>query len=168
MNITFDYISTNGIKLHTALDGPKDGKPVILLHGFPDAWFGWAAQIPALAAAGFRVIVPDQRGYNLSDKPRGKAQYRINILGQDILGLADALSIDRFHLVGHDFGAMVSWELAMTFPDRLDRLVIANVPHPYVMRQYLRKSQANVWVDHQTRLSIRYGEECRIPPYTLW
>ncbi|MFX0092713.1 MAG: alpha/beta fold hydrolase [Candidatus Hodarchaeota archaeon] len=87
---------------------------------------------------------PDQRGYNLSDKPKGKASYRMNLLVQDILGLADTLDLDRFHLVGHDFGAMVSWSIAMFSPERLHRLVIANVPHPYVMQQYIRKNLAQL------------------------
>ena len=73
MTTHFKHISTNGIRLHTALAGSEDGEPVFLLHGFPDAWFGWEAQIGPLADAGFRVIVPDQRGYNLSDKPNGVA-----------------------------------------------------------------------------------------------
>jgi pimeloyl-ACP methyl ester carboxylesterase len=144
MEITFDYVPTNGIKLHTAFSGPKNGKPVFLLHGFPDAWFGWKSQIHALASVGFRVIAPDQRGYNLSDKPKGKTKYRMNILTQDILGLADTLGLDRFHLAGHDFGAMVSWSIAMFSPERLFRLVIANVPHPHVMQQYIRKNLAQL------------------------
>jgi pimeloyl-ACP methyl ester carboxylesterase len=138
MNISFKTLSTNGIGLHTALAGPKDGEPVFLLHGFPDAWFGWEAQIGPLADAGFRVIIPDQRGYNLSDKPKGVSNYRMNILTQDILGLADALGYERFNLAGHDFGAMVSWNLATHHPARLKRLAIANVPHPKVMQDYLR------------------------------
>ncbi|MGB3702321.1 MAG: alpha/beta hydrolase, partial [Anaerolineales bacterium] len=133
----FETLSTNGIHLHTALAGPKDGEPVFLLHGFPEAWFGWEAQIGPLAEAGFRVIVPDQRGYNLSDKPKGVSNYGMNILAQDILGLADALGYERFHLAGHDFGAMVSWNLAMHHPARIKRLAIANVPHPTVMQNYL-------------------------------
>lgn len=71
MTLKFNHINTNGIRLHTALAGPAEGEPVFLLHGFPDAWFGWEAQIDPLVDAGFRVIVPDQRGYNLSDKPTG-------------------------------------------------------------------------------------------------
>ena len=138
MPIRFEYIPTNGIRLHTALAGPENGDPVFLLHGFPDAWFGWEAQIEPLAEAGFRVIVPDQRGYNLSDKPIGVSSYQMDTLGDDILGLADALGHDRFHLAGHDFGAMVGWNLAMRHPQRLQRLAIANVPHPVVMRNYLR------------------------------
>jgi len=138
MTMNFEYITTNGIRLHTALAGPEDGEPVILLHGFPDAWFGWEIQIESLAASGFRVIVPDQRGYNLSDKPKGVTNYTMDTLVDDILGLADALDYDRFHLAGHDFGAMVSWNLAMRQPARVNRLAIANVPHPAVMRDYLR------------------------------
>jgi pimeloyl-ACP methyl ester carboxylesterase len=137
MTMNFEYISTNGIRLHTTLEGPEDGEPVFLLHGFPDAWFGWEAQIEPLAESGFKVIVPDQRGYNLSDKPKGVANYQMSLLAADILGLADALGYDRFHLAGHDFGAMVSWNLAMHHPERLKRLAIANVPHPAVMRNYL-------------------------------
>jgi pimeloyl-ACP methyl ester carboxylesterase len=135
---TFEYLATNGIRLHTALAGPPDGDPVFLLHGFPDAWFGWQAQIGPLAEAGFRVIAPDQRGYNLSDKPPGVASYRMSALVGDILGLAAALGYQRFHLAGHDFGAMVGWNLAMRHPQRLARLAIANVPHPAVMAAFLR------------------------------
>lgn len=138
MTVRFEFIPTNGIKLHTAIDGPDDGVPVFLLHGFPEAWFGWEHQIGKLAASGFRVIVPDQRGYNLSDKPEGISSYAMSCLVGDILGLADALGHDRFHLAGHDFGAMVAWNLALRHPRRLKRLAIANVPHPAIMRSYLR------------------------------
>jgi pimeloyl-ACP methyl ester carboxylesterase len=139
ISIRFDFIPTNGIRLHTAVAGPEDGEPVILLHGFPEAWFGWEPQIHALAAAGFRVIAPDQRGYNLSDKPKGIISYRMDTLVADVVGVADALGFERFNLAGHDFGAMVSWLLAVHYPERLRRLVIANVPHPVVMRSYVRK-----------------------------
>lgn len=138
MTLRFEYITTNRIKLHTALDGPEVGEPVFLLHGFPEAWFGWESQIGELAASGFRVIVPDQRGYNLSDKPKRVSSYRMTALVDDILGMADILGYERFHLAGHDFGAMVGWNLAIRHPQRLMRLAIANVPHPAVMGSYLR------------------------------
>jgi len=144
MTIHFESISTNGIRLHTALAGPENGEPVFLLHGFPDAWFGWEAQISPLVEAGFRVIVPDQRGYNLSDKPKGASSYQMDTLVNDILGLADMLGYESFYLAGHDFGAMVSWNLAMRYPKRLKRLAIANVPHPAVMQSYLRTHPSQV------------------------
>lgn len=138
MTIHFAYLSTNGVRLHTAIAGPADGEPVFLLHGFPEPWFGWEPQVLALAGAGFRVISPDQRGYNLSDKPQGVSSYRMDALVDDILGLADVLGYERFHLAGHDFGAMVGWSLAMRSPERVRRLAIANVPHPAVFRDYMR------------------------------
>ena len=138
MSLQFKHLSTNSIKLHTALAGPADGEPVILLHGFPEPWFSWINQIETLTEAGFRVVVPDQRGYNLSDKPTGVGSYKMDLLVEDILGLADALGIDKFYLAGHDFGAMVSWGLALRQPERINKMVIANVPHPAVFRSYLR------------------------------
>ncbi len=138
IGIRFEHINTNGIQLHTALAGPADGDPVILLHGFPEAWFGWENQIEPLVRAGFRVIVPDQRGYNLSDKPIGVDQYKKSVLVDDILGLADQLGYEKFHLAGHDFGAMVSWNLALHSPERINRMAIANVPHPAIFRNYLK------------------------------
>ena len=140
MNIYFKFFQTNGIKLHTAISGQPDGEPVILLHGFPEAWFGWEAQIQNLAAAGYRVIAPDQRGYNLSDKPKGKAAYQVNKLAQDIIGLANTLGIEQFNVAGHDWGAMVCWYIAIRYPRRVKRLVIANVPHPTIMSKFLRRN----------------------------
>ena len=144
MKIHFEQIPTNGIRLHTALAGPADGQPVITLHGFPEAWFGWEYQLQTLAEAGFRVIAPDQRGYNLSDKPEGIDNYQIEHLVKDILGLADSLGLDRFHLAGHDWGAIVAWSLALANPERVKHLAIANVPHPAVFRSYLRTHPAQM------------------------
>lgn len=140
-NLKFEetFINTNGIKLHTIMAGPQSGSPVILLHGFPETWRCWIRQLPALAAAGCRVIVPDQRGYNLSDKPKGIENYRMEELTRDILGLIDALEYEKVNLVGHDFGALVAWMLATKHPERLHRLGIINVPHPAVMWRFLRR-----------------------------
>ena len=133
------YIETNGIKLHVVMAGPEDGQPVILLHGFPEFWYGWRKQIPALTKTGYRVIVPDQRGYNLSDKPKGARSYRVDILAQDILGLMDALGYNKVHLIGHDWGAIVAWALAVWHPERLHKLGILNVPYPDVLLNFLRR-----------------------------
>ena len=102
-------IQTNGITLHVVQAGPADGDLVILLHGFPEFWYGWKAQITYLAEQGYRVWAPDQRGYNLSDKPDGIDAYRMSELVADVIGLIDAAGVDRVYLVGHDWGAAVAW-----------------------------------------------------------
>ncbi|MCI0553003.1 MAG: alpha/beta hydrolase [Anaerolineae bacterium] len=133
------FITTNGIRLHTVMAGPQSGIPVILLHGFPENWRSWIRQLPALVDAGCRVIMPDQRGYNLSDKPKGVKNYRISLLVDDIAGLIDALEYDKVNLIGHDWGAGVAWMLALWHPERLHRLGILNVPHPAVIRRFLQR-----------------------------
>jgi pimeloyl-ACP methyl ester carboxylesterase len=133
------YIETNDIRLHTVLAGPQSGIPVILLHGFPENWRCWIRQIPALVDAGCRVIVPDQRGYNLSDKPKGIKNYHIDKLTNDVLGLIDALEYEKVNLVGHDWGAIISWIFASKYPERLHKLGILNAPHPLVIRRFLQR-----------------------------
>ena len=133
------YLETNGIKLHVVMAGPKDGQPVFLLHGFPEFWYGGRKQIEPLAEAGYRVIVPDQRGYNLSDKPKGVKAYSLDKLVADILGLIDALGYEKVNLIGHDWGAVVAWAFAIWHPERLRKLGILNVPHPAVMMNFLRR-----------------------------
>ncbi|MFB6192544.1 MAG: alpha/beta fold hydrolase [Haloarculaceae archaeon] len=130
-------IETNGQTLHTVIAGPEDGPPVVLLHGFPEFWYGWRYQIPALVDAGYRVIVPDQRGYNKSSKPRGLAAYTIDNMVADTEGLIDALGYDRVSMVGHDWGAGVTWQTLLRVPERVDRAGILNVPHPVVFEEYL-------------------------------
>ncbi|MGD9683467.1 MAG: alpha/beta fold hydrolase [Candidatus Obscuribacterales bacterium] len=142
--ISLERIETAGITLHCATAGDRIGTPVILLHGFPEAWFCWERQIEALAAAGCFVVAPDQRGYNLSDKPSGVDRYVMANLVQDVLDLADSLGVEKFNLAGHDWGAAVAWCTAMQFPERLEKLAILNVPHPAVMKELLRRSPAQL------------------------
>lgn len=139
MELEHSYVETNGIRLHVVQAGPKSGIPVVLLHGFPEFWYGWRNQIPALVEAGCRVIVPDQRGYNLSDKPKDKKDYGVSTLVDDVLGLIKALDYEKVNLVGHDWGGAVAWALAISHPEQLHRLTIMNVPHPAVMQRFLRR-----------------------------
>jgi pimeloyl-ACP methyl ester carboxylesterase len=139
MELEHSYIETNGIRLHVVQAGPKSGPPILMLHGFPEFWYGWREQIPALVEAGCRVIAADQRGYNLSDKPRGIKVYRVETLVEDIIGLIDALDYEKVNLVGHDWGGIVAWVLANKHPERLHRLGILNAPHPAVMRRFLQR-----------------------------
>lgn len=134
------FIETNGVRLHVVLAGPADGPLLILLHGFPEFWYGWRRQIEPLAQAGFRVVVPDQRGYNLSEKPDGANAYAIDVLARDVTGLIEALGRQQACLAGHDWGAAVAWHTAARYPERVQKLVILNVPHPAVMIDTLRRS----------------------------
>ena len=106
-----------------------DGPPVVLLHGFPEVAFSWRHQLPALADAGFRAIAPDQRGYGLTTAPPDVADYRVAELIADLHGLLDALELDSATFVGHDWGALLLWQMAMLAPERIDKLVILNIPH---------------------------------------
>jgi pimeloyl-ACP methyl ester carboxylesterase len=121
--------------------GPEDGPLVILLHGFPEFWYGWREQILPLAEAGYRVLVPDQRGYHISDKPRKRRDYKLDVLARDVVGLIDDADREEAMLVGHDWGGLVAWHTAMVRPDRVARMVILNAPHPAAFRAALRSSR---------------------------
>jgi len=137
-NIEHQNIKTNDIMLHVVQAGPNEGPLVILLHGFPEFSYSWRRQIPYLADAGYRVWAPDQRGYNLSDKPDSIAAYTLDELGADVIGLIDASGQEQVFLVGHDGGAAVACWVAAKFPDRISKLVIANISHGTVMLKSLR------------------------------
>lgn len=130
------YIKINGITLHTIITG--SGEPLILLHGFPDFWYGWKNIILGLKDK-FQLIVPDMRGYNLSDKPDGIENYKLDILIEDIKGLSEKLGFTKFNLAGHDWGGMVSWALAEKYPEILKKLIILNAPHPKIFRKLITK-----------------------------
>lgn len=134
------FIETNGVRLHVLLAGPENGTPVILLHGFPEFWRGWLKQIEPLSAAGYRVIVPDQRGYNLSDAPKNVSAYALDELSKDIVGILDHFGIEQTYLVGHDWGAAVAWTVAIQYSERVKKLGILNVPHPAVMMKFIGKN----------------------------
>jgi len=125
------------IELHAVTTGPKDGPVVVLLHGFPEFWYAWRKQMGPLAAAGFSVVVPDQRGYNVSSKPSGIAAYAVSELVSDVIAIADQLGQKRVILAGHDWGAAVAWSVALLHPQRVAKLVVLNVPHPSVMRKFM-------------------------------
>ncbi|HEY7311639.1 MAG TPA: alpha/beta hydrolase [Gemmataceae bacterium] len=127
--------SVNGIRLHYVEAG--SGPLVVLLHGFPEFWYSWRHQIPALAAAGFRVLAPDLRGYNLSDKPPGVSAYRVEVLLEDVAGLIHRVGEEKASIAGHDWGGVLVWFFAMRHPEMVDRLIILNAPHPAAYRREL-------------------------------
>jgi pimeloyl-ACP methyl ester carboxylesterase len=129
------FIETNGINLHTIMAGT--GEPLILLHGFPEFWYCWSKVIPLLKDD-FKLIIPDMRGYNLSDKPKGVENYTVEILVDDIKGLSEELGFRKFSLIGHDWGGTVAWIFAEKYPELLNKLVILNSPHTKIFSQKLR------------------------------
>lgn len=120
----------NGLTLHMVETGPDDGPLLLLLHGFPEFWWAWRHQIAPLAAQGFHVVVPDLRGYNLSDAPQDVAAYHLDTLTADVLALATAFGAERFHLVGHDWGGVIAWRVATLGAERLNSVVVMDAPHP--------------------------------------
>ncbi len=127
-----------GVHLHAVNAGPETGPLAVLLHGFPEFWHSWRRQIPVLAQAGFRVVAPDQRGYNLSDKPPGVYAYRLDALTADVAAILDWAGRERAVVVGHDWGGAVAWRFAMDYPHRVERLVIMNAPHPVAFAREMR------------------------------
>jgi len=127
-----------GVRLHFVTLG--EGPLVVLLHGFPEFWYAWRRQIAALAAAGYRVVAPDQRGYNLSDKPKEVAAYGVKRLVADVAALIEACGAKTAFVVGHDWGAGVAWSFAMSRPEMVERLVVLNGPHPEQLRKELVRS----------------------------
>jgi len=122
--------------------GPKDGVPVLLLHGFPETRRMWAPLVDTLGAAGYRAIAPDQRGYSAGARPRATEAYATEHLLADALGLMDALGCPRFHQVGHDWGGQLSWLLAAHHSERLISLTVASRPHPAAFVRAMREDAA--------------------------
>jgi len=132
------FVETNGIRMHYIEQGK--GFPVLLLHGFPELWYSWRYQIPALASAGFRAIAPDLRGYGETDNPEGIEAYDIHHLVGDMVGLLDALALERAAIVGHDWGGVIVWQMALMHPDRVERVISLNTP--FQRRGRMRPTEA--------------------------
>ena len=139
-NLNFQFLESNGINLHIAVAGPEDGPLVVLLHGFPEFWFGWKNQIQPLAEKGYRVVAPDQRGYNLSDKPEGIDNYTVDHLRDDVIGIIEHFQKESAIIIGHDWGGAVAWHLAATHPEYVEKLIVLNIPHPKAMPRVLKKN----------------------------
>lgn len=137
MRVEHLTVKANGMNLHMAAAGPNDGKLVILLHGFPEFWYGWKEQIVPLAEEGFRVLALDQRGYNLSDKPEGTANYVLDELRDDVIAVIRLFQREKAIIIGHDWGGAVGWHLAITRPEHVERFIAINMPHPAAMPKIL-------------------------------
>ncbi|MET9329229.1 alpha/beta hydrolase [Tsukamurella sp. NPDC003166] len=139
--------------------GPEDGRPVLLLHGFPEASIEWRYQVAVLGERGFRAVAPDQRGYSPDVRPERPAEYGITSLIDDVVAIADALGWVRFDLVGHDWGGAVAWWTAAEHPDRLRSLSVVSTPHPAALAAAMRTDE-----DQANR--SRYMTEWRSTPVT--
>jgi pimeloyl-ACP methyl ester carboxylesterase len=146
-----------GITLNVALDGDPDKPAVILLHGFPESHRTWRELAPRLSD-GFRLIMPDQRGFAGSDRPQEVDAYKTDVLVDDILALADAVGLERFALVGHDWGGAIAWSAALRNDPRLTRLAIVNAPHPVIFQKSLIE-------DSDQRAASQYINAFRAPGF---
>lgn len=133
------FAELNGIRLHYAEAG--SGKLFLFLHGFPEFWYEWKKQLEEFGRD-FHAVAPDLRGYNLSSKPAGVEQYKVDILLEDIHGLIRHLGHDKCILAGHDWGGFLAWAFAGVFPDRVEKLIIVNAPHPAIFLRELRENPA--------------------------
>ena len=136
-NWRHEYVHTNGIRMHYVTQG--EGPLVVLLHGFPEFWYSWRHQITALSKH-FRVVAPDMRGYNDTDKPEGVEAYHISQLVADVAGLIESLGEKKAVVAGHDWGGGVAWAVALYRPDVVEKLIILNAPHLGVFQQHILKN----------------------------
>lgn len=149
-NLVIEHIgiSTAAGRFDALAAGPDDGRPVLLLHGFPQASTEWEHQLATLSAAGYRAVAPDQRGYSPGVRPERPEDYRIEDLAGDVLAIADEFGWARFDLVGHDWGGSVAWYVAAEFPERLRTLTAVSTPHPAAYARAVRTDE-----DQQQRSS---------------
>lgn len=146
----------DGLVLDALVGGPDDGELVLLLHGFPQASSSWRGVWPALLDAGFRVVAPDQRGYSPGARPVGVPHYRMSALVADALAVLDHLGAERAHVVGHDWGAAVAWQLTGRHAERVRTLTAVSVPHPLAFVEALR-------TDEDQRRRSRYMKDWQDP-----
>jgi pimeloyl-ACP methyl ester carboxylesterase len=157
-DVEFSFVEANGVTLHCASSGPPDGPLVVLLHGFPEFWFAWRDYFQPLAERGFRGVAPDQRGYNLSSKPDGVDAYRLGHAAADAFAVASALGRERFHVVGHDWGAAVVWLMAGLEPRRLLSATMIQAPHPAIWLKAMRENPMQLHLH-----ASRYVQFVRMP-----
>ncbi len=151
-----EYIETNGVRLHTRVEGDPNNQLLILLHGFPEFNKAWEKLVDPLVEEGYYVLVPDQRGYNLSSKPRGRKNYHLDQLVDDVMGLIDWAGKKKAIIAGHDWGGFIAWGCAISYPERVEQLIIVNAPHPTVFADFLTN-------DPQQRKKSSYIRMFRIP-----
>lgn len=141
--------------------GPENGETVLLLHGFPQTRYTWRNEVPALAEAGYRPVAFDQRGYSPGARPEGIDAYRMELLVSDVLGIADAIGADRFHIVGHDWGGQIAWLTTAFHPDRVQTLSVISRPHPQAFVRAMAEDpdQPKRSKHHRTHLDLDIADK---------
>lgn len=158
------FVDSSGVKIHYRARGK--GPLVVMLHGFPDFWYTWRDQMPALAEH-FQVVAIDQRGYNKSDQPKNVEDYAMPKLVEDVAAVLKHFKKDKAVLVGHDWGGMVAWSFAMAHPKQVDRLVILNCPHPGGIRRELAHNPQQQKNSEYARIFQQEGAESALSPQLL-
>lgn len=138
-DVEHHFADSNGVKIHYATLG--EGPPVVMIHGFPDFWYSWRHQMQTLAAAGYKAVAIDQRGYNQSGQPEGVGNYGMPLLVGDVAAVVKSLGVDKAVIVGHDWGGAVAWQFALNVPQMTDKLIILNLPHPNGMTRELATNE---------------------------
>ncbi len=158
------FADNNGVRIHYASLGK--GPLIVMIHGFPDFWYTWRAQMEGLADS-YQCVAIDQRGYNLSDKPEGAAYYVMPLLVSDVIAVIQALGKDKAIIVGHDWGGAVAWTLALTEPQYVDKLIILNLPHPRNIARELAHNPRQQAASAYARTFQQEGAEAHLSPEQL-
>ena len=132
-NVEHRYVDADGLRMHVAIAGPEDGPPVLLVHGWPQHWWIWRGVVPALSQAGYRCYCIDLRGHGWTDAPSGG--YEKEQLASDVLAAADALGVERFSLIGHDWGGFAAFLIALRTPERVEKLLALSIVHPWIRQR---------------------------------
>ena len=150
------YAENNGVKIHYASLG--EGPLVVMIHGFPDFWYTWRHQMEGLSSK-YQCVAIDQRGFNLSDKPKGVENYDMRLLVSDVIAVIKSLGKEKAIIVGHDWGGMVSWQLALNAPQFVEKLIILNLPHPQGLARELANNPAQQKASQYARNFQKEGSE---------
>jgi pimeloyl-ACP methyl ester carboxylesterase len=162
--VTHGYADSNGVKIHYASLGK--GPLIVMIHGFPDYWYTWRDQMEALSDK-YQCVAIDQRGYNLSDKPKGVENYKVQLLVGDVLAVIKSLGQEKAIIVGHDWGGMVAWQVALNFPQVTDKLIILNLPHPKGLMRELANNPAQQKASQYARNFQQPGAEKMLTPEAI-
>lgn len=161
--VGFQQIEVNGLSFSVKVQGKPTDTPVILLHGFPESAVMWAQYMDDLVAQGFYVIAPNQRGYSAGARPKAIEDYKIDKLTADVMGIADKLGLNTFHLVGHDWGAAVGWKVAESYPNRITSYAALSVPHIEAFGRAYREDPDQ----YESSAYIRFFQKKIMPEFAL-